>query len=888
MVQDKFATGMYIIDKNFTILNVNDTMRELYPTVKVGDTCYKAIALQDRQCPVCPLLQDDALFYNPLRKEWINANAATIDYPGCGLCYNVQFHIRHNVADAPQENQREDDLDEHIIALSGGTLDACAIAGYCEAGSPLAYANEQVIRLMGYDSFDEMRQGIDGLVFNSIHPEDVDRVTADLTDCAISGGTCETTYRIHRRDQSWLWVVARVKRVQTTSGKYVLLCVLADMSEFVKRQNTLQQQYEALLQKEVDARSVWENIPSGYHRCADDEGYSFLFVSKSFEQVVGYTWEQLRQELDNKFINLVLPEDLPRFAQLESDLNQHGIGDVAYRIRRRDGQIRWVQDSTMAIEWEGEPGFQCTIADITDFVEQQAEFARQRTQFDMVAKNVPCGYHRCTVDNGFHLEFISDDFMAILGYDSPEELLGKPYIDFVAPEDREWFMSHEPTLARDGKVDLVYRICQKDGTRRWIKDSTMRIQYNGKDTYQCILVDITEHIEGLNEAKAQAEASNQAKSAFLFNASHDIRTPMNAIRGFSHIIRQNAHDPELVLETVEKLQRSSDVLLTLMDDVLELSRIEQGKDNVNLQPLDMLAHMEKLYEMMAQEMAQSGIHFHMDNCLTHPLVLADDLKLTRIAMNFLSNAKKFTPAGGTVRFGVEESDYDGQSAVYTLFVQDTGIGMSQEFQEHAFEQFERERTSTASGVTGSGLGLSITKRLANLVGGTCAIESELGKGTRISCRVPLQLAQEQDFQPETVFTDVDFTGTRILLVEDNDFNREIARYVFEAINFQVEEAVNGVECLEKLTAAPAGWFDFILMDIQMPIMDGYMATQEIRRHSDPAIAAIPIIAMTANAFDEDKKRCFAVGMDGHIPKPMDPETVLKELTRVLTKGGSKQ
>ncbi len=879
MLQEKFETGMYIIDANFKILNINERMKELYSSVNVGDTCYKAIALQECQCAVCPLLQDDALFYNPLRKEWISANAATIDYPGHGKCYNVQFHIRHNIADATREELQEDNMDEHIMELSGGALDVAAIGSYCESGAPISYVNEQLVKLMGYDSIEEMRTTVDGMVFNTIHPEDVEKVANDLTECAMNGGTFETTYRLRSKDRLWIWVFVRGKRVQVSSGAYVLICVITEMNEFLKRQNELQQENEELLQKKISSQAVMASMPSGYHRCADDEGYSFLFVSKSFEEVVGYTAEQLREELDNKFINLVIEEDIPRFAQLERALKKSGNADTAYRIRRRDGQVRWVQDSTMAVELEGEPGFQCTIADITDFVEQLEELSRQKAQFDMVAENIPCGYHRCTVDNGFRLEFVSDNFLEIMGYDKREELLDKPFIDFVFEDDKALFMKHEPVLARDGKVELVYRILRKDGTVRWVKDSTMRIRYNGKETYQCILADITEHIESLNEARNQAEASNQAKSAFLFNASHDIRTPMNAIQGFANIIADNVENPVLVRDAVKKLKNSGDVLLTLMNDVLELSRIEQGKETVNRQPLDMQNHVEKLYEMIAQEMQESKINFRMENSLEHSLVFADDLKMTRIAMNFLSNARKFTPPGGSVTFGITEGNYDGKRATYTLFVQDTGIGMSKEFQEHAFEQFERERTSTVSGVTGSGLGLSITKKLADLLGGTCAIESELGKGTKMSCAVTLNLAEEKDFHPENSNSDADFTGKRILLVEDNDFNREIAKYVFEGVGFEVDEATNGVECIEKLSHNP-GRYDLVLMDIQMPVMDGYTATKEIRNYKDPVISNIPIIAMTANAFDEDRKKCLEVGMDGHIGKPLEAKAVIKELMRV--------
>ncbi len=757
MVQSYFHTGMYVVDQDFHIVNVNPTMSDLYPSVKVGDLCYRAIALQECQCEICPLKMDNALFYNPIRKEWIHANATVMDYPGHGQCYNVQFQIRQSISDAGSENLQEYNMDEHIRELSGGTLEVCAIGGYCDPGSPLAYANDQIIRLLGYEDIKDLHHGTDGLVSNTIHPDDLDRVTKDLTRCAQNGGTFETTYRVHCKDHSWLWVVGRGKRVLTSSGHYVLLCVLTDMTQFVKRQTNLQDQNMALLQKELTSQAVLENMPSGYHQCANAPGWPFLYVGTSFEIVTGWTKQEIQENFDNLFINMVLPEDIPLCTSIMEDVKNRGYGNAVYRMKKKGGGYIWVSDATMQVDL-GENSF-----------------------------------------------------------------------------------SH--------------------GT----------------------LADVTVQIEELEKAKRDAEASNLAKSTFLFNASHDIRTPMNAIHGFAHIIEENAHDPQMVLKTVQKLKNSSNVLLTLMNDILELSRIEQGKETVNLRPLDMLAHVDKLNEMMVQEMEASGILFRMENQIQHPLVLADDLKLTRIAMNFLSNAKKFTPAGGSVTFGVAETDYDGKQATYTFFVRDTGIGMSQEFQERAFEQFERERSSTVSGVSGSGLGLAITKKLTTLVGGTCSIESTLGEGTTITCSVPLTLAEPSDFQRESVVPDVNFTGKRMLLVEDNDFNREIAHYVFAAIGFEVEEAVNGVMCIEKLTSFPAGHFDCIMMDIQMPTMDGYTATREIRRHHDPEIARTPIIAMTANAFEEDRRKCLDVGMNGHISKPMDAKTATSELIRVLLK-----
>ncbi len=499
--------------------------------------------------------------------------------------------------------------------------------------------------------------------------------------------------------------------------------------------------------------------------------------------------------------------------------------------------------------------------------------------------NVPGGYHRCTPEEGFPLQFVSDSFLEVVGWTREEiqnELDGK-YLNIVAPEDREFFLSNEEPLNKHGRVDLVYRVRRKDGTRRWIQDATVRMKQNGETFYQCTLADITEYVERLNDEKARAEASSQAKSAFLFNASHDIRTPMNAIQGFARIIEQNADNPMIVKDTIAKIIQSGDTLMTLLNDVLELSRIERGKDEVEERLLNMEEHISKLYEMFESEMIQADLNFYMENHIVHPYVMGDDLKLTRMAMNLLSNAKKFTPAGGKITFGIKETDYNGETAVYNLFVQDTGIGMSKEFQDRAFEQFERERSSTESGVSGSGLGLAIIKRICDLMDGKCRIESQLGNGTTITISVPLKIAKENAASDKKWTSDViDLAGKRVLLVEDNDFNREIARYVLEEQKILVDEAENGAICVDKVLKSEEGYYDLILMDIQMPVMDGYTATKEIRNIQDTTKSSLPIIAMTANAFTEDKEKCMEVGMDGHIGKPLELETLIEEISSVLT------
>ncbi len=511
---------------------------------------------------------------------------------------------------------------------------------------------------------------------------------------------------------------------------------------------------------------------------------------------------------------------------------------------------------------------------------QYAEVTNRQAFIEKMAINLPGGYHRCTTDHSFRVSFASTSFTRITGYtlSQLEEEHKGSYMAIVAPADREYFMSLAPQLERDGVIHCSYRIKRKDGSIRWVKDTTQYVERNDEKYYQCALMDITEQIEEIERAKQEAEASSHAKSTFLFNISHDIRTPMNAINGFSRIIEENADDPIRVRETIAKINQASRSLMMLINDVLDISRIERGKEELSLQPVNLYEHGKNLREMFASEMEAAGIEFITEAPAPSDYILCDPLKLTRIMMNMLSNAKKFTPSGGTVSCGCKKLYNNGEKSTYRFYVRDTGIGMSPEFKERAFGQFERERTSTESGVIGSGLGLSIIKMLVELMGGSVDIESELGRGTEISATISFNHADEASaVKAEAEQTSLSLSGKRILLVEDNDFNREIAKYILEGMNAKVDEATNGALAIEKLVNSDANYYDLILMDIQMPIMDGYTTTEEIRNLKDRRKSEIPIVAMTANAFEEDRRKCIEVGMNAHIGKPIET----KELARVL-------
>lgn len=385
----------------------------------------------------------------------------------------------------------------------------------------------------------------------------------------------------------------------------------------------------------------------------------------------------------------------------------------------------------------------------------------------------------------------------------------------------------------------------------------------------------------LEEALRQVELANKAKSTFLFNMSHDIRTPMNAILGFSHLLRMYKDKPERILDYTEKIEKSGEFLLSLINNVLELARIESGKSGIEESIIDMKELYESVGCLFENQMRDRQISFTRTLRTPQRFIYADKVKLQEILLNLLSNACKYTPPGGRVSFDICSAPSQEEGVeLFTSTIRDNGIGMTKEFLAHIFEAFTRARSSTESRQPGFGLGMGIAKKLTELMGGTITVESEPGKGTTFTVSIPHRIAKcpEKEFYAEqSVLPDTVLQGRRILLAEDNDLNAEIAEELLKDAGLLVERARDGIECLAMLEKRKPHWYDLILMDIQMPNMDGYKATTIIRRLEDPELSKIPIIAMTANAFAEDRAKAIALGMNAHVAKPID----MKELKRVM-------
>lgn len=404
--------------------------------------------------------------------------------------------------------------------------------------------------------------------------------------------------------------------------------------------------------------------------------------------------------------------------------------------------------------------------------------------------------------------------------------------------------------------------------------------------------------KNLRNALAAAEHANRAKTAFLSNMSHDIRTPMNAIIGFTALATAHIDNTELVLDYLKKIRTSGQHLLSLINDVLDMSRIESGSVEIEYAAVhlpDILNDLKTIIHGSSYSRQQKLTIDTQD--ILHEDIITDKLRLTQVLLNISSNAVKFTPVGGRISICVSEKPCNKDGFTTVIFrVKDNGSGMSPEFREHVFDSFSREHTVTENGIGGTGLGMAIAKNIVDMMGGTLQVESEVGKGTEFTvafeCKIagaavkqepapePGDLIKSENQKPQ-VESKRSYKGKKALLVEDNELNREIATAILEEIGLDVDIAEDGTDAVNMMSSAESRKYDLIFMDIQMPKMDGYTATREIRTLDDPKCANIPIIAMTANAFEEDRKKAIKAGMNGHIAKPISADAILENLEQIF-------
>ncbi len=673
-------------------------------------------------------------------------------------------------------------------------------------------------------------------------------------------------------------------------------------------------------------KQITERMPGGffiYHADGDEE---LIYANQALVQIYGCeSLEEFKEHTGFTFPGMLHPEDMEaaeRSIKKQIFVRGNDMDYLEYRIVRKDGAVRWLKDYGHFVRTDvyGDL-FYVFVEDATDthfsntgdahmarLVQERLDaleaLEHETTALKLVHEILCSGMWTMEFNQQGQMVSVywSQEFRTMIGYKDEEDFPNVlcSWSDLLHPEDHDRVLDQYYATIDDytGKrlYDVEYRLLTKDRGYRWFRATgkLSRREDGTPITYVGMFVDITDKKETdekleeqrklLEEALLRAQRASQAKTMFFNNMSHDIRTPMNAVIGFTNLAATHLDNPELLRDYLNKITASSNHLLSLINDVLDMSRIESGKMAIEEAPCSLPQVLRDLQAIIQADLEAKGLHFQLDDsALVHPYVVCDRLRLNQMLLNVLSNALKFTPAGGHISVSAAERPGDGEdTAVYEFCIRDTGIGMDPEFLKHIFEPFERERTSTVSGIQGTGLGMSITKNLVDLMKGHIAVESRQGCGSVFTFTFTFRLCdtpgrqEAQDSAP-----DQQLMAWRLLLVEDNELNQEIAVTILEEAGCTVEVASDGAEAVEMVRRCADDPYDLILMDIQMPVMDGIEATKVIRAMDNLRLASLPIVAMTANAFEEDRQRVLSAGMNGHLGKPIDIDKLFATLQSIL-------
>lgn len=674
-----------------------------------------------------------------------------------------------------------------------------------------------------------------------------------------------------------------------------------------------------LEQQMTMVRNIHTALTSGAWNLLYNEAGELVEVnwSDTLRHMLGFTSTEDFPNTFETWSDRLHPEDkkrtLDEYEQAMADRTGKKNFDVEYRILSKKGEYHWFRATGyLSRRKDGSPqSFDGIFVNkdekhATDEKLHQALAEAQNARNELLLEHeiisavssLYFSVYRIDLQNDFYEEISSDQSVhRLTGHEGRAQKKLYELCDSIVAEEYRKVVRHffelstvADRLEKTDTVEMEYLAI--DGNWHQARFIEKKRDENGKVAHILYLTHIVsqEKQRELEQQRLQiayqvAENANKAKTTFLLNMSHDIRTPMNAILGFSGLMRERLTDPEL-LHYQEMIDESGKLLLSIINNVLDMARIESGKveldENCNATG-DVIGSVCKVFAAEANKKNIQLVHITK---VKQRYILCDITKIQEIFTNLISNAIKYTPNGGKITVTTTElpGDEPGYVQVKTV-VEDNGIGMSQEFLPHIFESFSRERNTTSGKVLGTGLGMQIVKRLVELMQGTIEVSSELGKGSRFTVTIPHKIADEKYYEkavlqkPEEA--QMDLSGKRVLLAEDNELNAEIAIAILNEAGLQVERAEDGIICVNKLEQNPAGTYDLILMDIQMPNMDGYQATQIIRQLPEKEKSSIPILAMTANAFEEDRKHALEAGMTGHIAKPIDVEILMKTLAEIL-------
>ena len=821
-------------------------------------------------------------------------------------------------------NEKHFDLTEDtlpVVEEIGGHMPGGFFIYNAEEPEELIYANKPVFDIFGCADLAEFK-ALTGFTFRGmVHPEDYGRITASI---AQQIGASEdqmdyAEYRITRRDGRVRWVddYGHYCRTKSYGGIYVVF--ISDITEKREQRETDRATRDAVISALTNAyNTVWlisdvETEKSTLYHSDMDAAHAEAirnalgharYTDTKTEYVATMVAEEDQKRMQEE---IGLPYILKQF-----ETRNHFT--VSFVRMLESGPRHYLVDIIKVSMPGGRTGAIMGFKDVDEDVrhrqamQQALEDAQRATEAYRQAAAAHLTYAKVAqalAGDYFGIYIVDPDTENFVEYSATREYdeLGveKSGTDFfalsrtnmerlISPEDRERVLGtfHKEKvmsiLERDGSFTMKYRLMAGE-TPFWVSLKATLLQ-DGDGRHLII---------GINNIDAQmkrelqyqqhvAEARTKARNDFLANMSHDIRTPMNAIVGYTNIAKGHMDEPETVTNALEKIGSSSHYLLSLINDILDISKIESGKMQINLAPCDLTDVFRRIEDITAlQARNKSLVITYQHDSVRHCRVKADELRIEQVLVNIISNAIKYTPAGKTVDLIAEEGPAEENRRHYRFIVRDTGIDISEEYLPHLFESFTREEKTTVNRIQGTGLGLAITAKVVELMGGTISVQSKVGEGSEFTVDLELESLEEcPDEAPES--DTADLSGCRVLLVEDNDINAEIACLVLSQYGVAAERAENGQAGLELVQKHPGGYYDAVLMDIQMPVMNGYEATQAIRALKGAEYKALPIIAMSANAYDEDVKACLAAGMNAHIAKPFQPEALLKVLHEQIQGG----
>lgn len=643
---------------------------------------------------------------------------------------------------------------------------------------------------------------------------------------------------------------------------------------------------------DTNINQVLKENAIGTWKLVDDQ----LYGDDCFFDLIGVSKEIDAQECLKFHLSHVHPEDQEQFSEYVRKLSEERT-EIEYRFLHPEKGVMMIRCSGKKMEDGSIAGIHQDISDIVHLekdkvVETYLSETNEKLRNQNVAQNdyykeildeLPCGVFAYTVKEHriFHL---NKSALKIFHIDDLEDAQSKMYSIFKKFEYPDPTTNDRLIALRthDGSVDFEVIINPKESYEvHALAKSKVFKNPNGERIIITIFLDVSNMVM-LKKALEQAKEGSAAKSAFLFNMSHDLRTPLNAIIGFSELMKSHWEDSKISRNYLEKIDESSQYLLSLINNILEMSKIESGKEELKEKPWDIYTSCDNLLQFFEPDIRQKNQTLNYAVNVKHNMILTDSLKIREIYVNLMSNAIKYTNVGGTISFSLEEIEKEEGLSDYKAIVQDTGIGISKEYLPHIFENFTREKTSSESGVIGTGLGMPIVKKLVDLMHGTISIESEEGKGTTVVVNLPHRYIIEKEEVDVVDDKEIDLTGKHILLVEDNDLNAEIAQTLLEDKGLKVMRAKDGLEAVTIVKENAVDCFDCILMDIQMPRMNGFEACKVIRSLPNNR-SQLPIIALTANAFEEDRKDCLEAGMSEHVAKPIEIQSLLQTIESVLKK-----